>query len=82
MDLAQAGDRRVVGLKQTRRAIKEQQAIAVFLASDAHEPLQQTVKALCEQAGLVPQCAGNMRELGRKCGIEVGAATAAILKDA
>ena len=68
---------RVVGVKQVRRALASGKAKRLYLARDA-DP--QITLALAEQAGTLGVEAvwlGSMRELGRACGIAVGAAAAA-----
>ena len=70
---------RVVGLKQTRRAVMQRAARAVYLASDADPRLTEPLRALC-RAQDVP-CDGRMtlQQLGRACGIAVPAAAVAVL---
>ena len=70
---------KVVGVKQTRRALNDGRAREIFLARDADPALTEPVAALAEERG-VPVCwTEHMRELGRACGIAVGAAVAATL---
>ncbi|HAX30569.1 MAG TPA: hypothetical protein DCX96_04740 [Oscillibacter sp.] len=70
---------RVVGLKQTRRAVMQGAARAVYLASDADPRLTEPLRELC-RAQDVP-CDGSMtlQQLGRACGIAVPAAAVAVL---
>lgn len=71
---------RVVGVKQVRRALTQGRAKAVFLADDADPILTAPLVAQAEQQGL-PVCrVTSMRELGRACGIPVGAAVAAMVR--
>ena len=56
---------RVVGAKQTRRALADGRAVRVFLAEDA-DPGVERMSAT--------------RELGQACGIAVGAAVAALVR--
>ncbi len=65
----------VVGLKQTRKAIKEG-AKRVLLAKDASEIIKTEIKELFADVEYVD----TMLELGRICGIDVGAAVCAIKK--
>ena len=70
---------RVVGVKQVRRALSAGRAKRLYLARDADPQL---TRPLAEQAGAQGVEAvwlGSMRELGRACGIAVGAAVAAEL---
>jgi len=72
---------KVVGAKQVLKAIERDQAETVYVADDAE---QRVVKPVIEQALLkhlpVEQVA-SMQELGRICGIKVGAAVAAVLRE-
>ena len=67
--------RLVVGLKQTRKAIKEG-AQRVLLASDASEVIKTEIKELFANVEYVE----TMAELGRMCGIDVKAAVSAVKK--
>ena len=68
---------KVVGVKQVRRALSAGRAKRLWLAQDADPQL---TRPLAEQAGAQGVEAvwlGSMKELGRACGIAVGAAVAA-----
>ena len=67
-----------VGRKQTVKAVKAGRATRVFLASDADSFIRDEIIALCAQAGVPVDEGQNMLSLGRACGIEVQAATAAV----
>ena len=68
---------KVVGVKQTRRALNDGRAKALFLARDADPALTEPLAELAGERG-IPVCwTERMRELGRACGIAVGAAVAA-----
>jgi len=70
---------KVVGAKQSRRAVREGRAREVFLASDAAPGLTGPLLRLCRQAA-VPVCtACTMRELGQAAGIQVGASVVTLL---
>lgn len=71
---------RVVGVKQVRRALTQGRAEAVFLADDADPALTEPLSAQAGQSGLPVYRVSSMRELGRACGISVGAAVAAIVR--
>ena len=70
----------VSGAKQSRRAIRDGLAQAVYLARDADPALTDPIRKLCLEKGvpIVDSC--TMRELGQAAGIQVGAAVAAVLK--
>ena len=69
----------VVGAKQVRRAMDAGRAKAVWLAADADPGLTGPIAALCAERGIPVEIAGSMKELGRVCGIAVGAAVAAVV---
>ena len=68
-------ERLVVGLKQTRKAIKEG-AKRVLLADDASETIKSEIKELFVGVEYID----TMQELGRICEIDVGAAVCAVKK--
>ena len=70
---------RVVGVKQTRRAIGEGRAARVYLAQDADPAITAPVEALCREQGVPVEQVAQMKELGSACGIAVGSAVAALL---
>ena len=71
--------RKVVGIKQFRKALKDGQILRAYLAQNADprltDPLAEDCAALGVELILVP----TMAELGTACGIAVGAAAAGIL---
>lgn len=72
--------KKVMGVKQTRRAVRDGVAVRVFLARDADPALTDPVKTQCLAVG-IPLCEQfTMRELGRAAGIQVGAAVAALVR--
>ena len=70
---------KVVGVKQTRRAIGEGRAARVYLAQDADPAITAPVEALCREQGVPVEQVAQMKELGSACGIAVGSAVAALL---
>lgn len=70
---------KVVGMKQIRKALHEGSAAKVFIADNADPHLTEPLAQQCEQLQ-VPVCSvATMAELGAACGIDVGAAAAAIV---
>ncbi len=69
-----------IGIKQTLKAVENQQVDTVFIAQDADKRMTQKVALLCKEKGVPVIYVDSMRRLGKACGIEVGAATAAIKK--
>lgn len=73
---------KVVGVKQVRRALSDGRAKRLYLAQDADPQL---TRPLAEQAGAqgIEVCwHPSMKELGRACGIAVGATVAATTRSA
>ena len=70
---------KVVGAKQTRRALRDGKAIRIYLAEDADPVLTEPIEALSGQLGVEVEWIPTMKELGSTCGISVGAAVAAVL---
>ena len=68
---------RVVGVKQVRRALSAGRAKRLYLARDADPQLTLTLAEQAREQGVETLWLGSMRELGRDCGIAVGAAVAA-----
>ena len=68
---------RVVGAKQTRRALKDGRAKRVYMAKDADPRLLQPLvqEAVRQRVPLIQ--VDPMRPLGEACGISVGAAIVA-----
>jgi len=71
---------KVVGVKQSTRAVREGRAAKVFLADDADPMLLQPVEALCRQNDVCVVRGATMSQLGTLSGISVGAAVVAVLK--
>ena len=72
--------KKVVGAKQAAKAIEGGRASLVFLASDADSRVIGPLKEACSRAGVAVEMAPSMADLGKACGIEVGAAAVAVLK--
>ncbi len=71
--------RKVVGIKQLRRSLKEGQVARVFIAEDADPRLTEPLAEACAAAGVEIVLIPTMSELGKACGISVGAAAAGLL---
>ena len=71
---------KVVGVKQTKRAINDGRAVRVFLAEDADPRVTDPIAVLCEVQSIPVERVAQMKELGSACGIAVGSAVAALLQ--
>lgn len=69
---------KVVGVKQSLRALREGRAERVYLACDADPALTSRVEEQC--AGVPVEHGFTMAQLGAHSGISVGAAVVTILK--
>jgi len=72
--------RKVVGIKQSIRVVKEGSALAAYIAQDADRHIIQQLETLCDEKSLKIVRVDTMEELGKACGIEVKAASAVVLK--
>lgn len=70
---------KVVGAKQTKRALNDKRARKIFIAKDADPRLLQPLVQQAVRAGVPVEQAETMKELGAACGISVGAAVAVLL---
>lgn len=75
-----AEKRFVVGAKQLRKALRSGQAVFVYLAKNADPALTGALAAACEENQVSYAWVPTMQELGRACGIDVGAAAAAVVE--
>lgn len=70
---------KVVGIKQLKKSLRAGKAVHVFLADDADPMVTEPLLTDCNAAGVEVTKVPTMQELGRACGISVGAAAAAII---
>ena len=70
---------KVVGVKQVRRALNAGRAKCLYLARDADPQLTRPLAEQARDQGVETFWLDSMKELGRDCGIAVGAAVAAAL---
>jgi Ribosomal protein L7Ae/L30e/S12e/Gadd45 family. len=75
-----SGANKIIGLKQTTKAIKAKRVAVVFVAKDAEARIKEAIINACNENNIAVEYMDTMEQLGKACGIEVGAATAAILK--
>ena len=69
----------VVGAKQMKKAVKAGRVRYVFLAENADPAVTEPLAELCAANHIQITWVPSMTELGRSCGIEVGAAAAAVV---
>ena len=71
--------KKTIGTKQTLKALEKDKVSLVFIALDAEEHVITNLKEMCVKKGIETVPVATMKELGAACGIQVGAASAAIL---
>ena len=73
--------RKVIGVKQSMKAVKADTAQHVYFAEDADPSLLEPIRSLCAEKGIPATPVETMAAIGQACEIEVGAAVAVLLKD-
>jgi large subunit ribosomal protein L7A len=71
--------KKVVGIKQSMKAIENGEAKLVYVAKDADERLSSKIIDLCKKQNVQVTYVDTMKLLGKACNIDVGAAVACIL---
>lgn len=69
-----------VGTKQSVRAINDEKAQTLFIAKDCEHHVVRSLLESAKEKNIQIVYVESMKKLGKACGIEVGAATAVILK--
>ena len=72
--------KRVIGIKQVTKAVKNDLAKCVYIADDADDRVLSPLKELCRTKNVEMIFGSTMAELGKSCNIEVGAAAVALIK--
>jgi len=72
--------KKVIGAKQVIKAVEKGLAVQVYVALDADKRITEPLLLVCQAKNIVIEQASSMSELGKACGIEVGAAAVAVLK--
>ena len=71
---------RVIGIRQSTRAVSNNSALHAFIAHDADENVKTPFLALCTKKKVNITWVDSMTNLGRACNIKLGASVAVILK--
>lgn len=71
---------KTIGTKQTLKAVTKAAAAKVFVAQDADPRIVLPLIELCQQKNIAVETVETMSLLGKACGVDVGTASAAILK--
>lgn len=72
--------KKVVGLKQSIKAVEKGIAHTVFIAEDADERVVGKLKDMCTKYNISIVYVDNMKVLGKACDIDVEAAVACIVR--
>lgn len=73
--------KKVIGTKQTIKAIKNGNALEVYIAKDAESKVTKPIVDLCYEKNIKIIYYNSMAELGKACSIDVGAATVCVIND-
>ena len=79
MDINLAKLDKVVGVKQSHKAIAEGRAKQVLVACDADPSVTAPILSLCRETNVKCEVSDTMKALGKACGIEVGASVVTLL---
>ncbi|HAP93087.1 MAG TPA: 50S ribosomal protein L7Ae-like protein [Desulfotomaculum sp.] len=72
--------KKIVGSKQTLKAVQRGQAKVVYIARDAEKRVTEAIVQICSSQDIPVVEVETMRTLGRICGIEVACAAAAVIE--
>ena len=72
---------KVVGVKQSMKAVKEGKAVSVYVADDAEQRVIRPLTELCREKNVPLLEVPTMVELGDAAGIDVGAAVVTVLAE-
>ena len=73
--------RKVAGIKQTMRALREHRVDKLYIASDADPAVLGAIESLLSAQGIPAERNVTMAQLGQAAGISDGAAVIAVLKE-
>lgn len=72
---------KVIGTKQTHKALETGKAKVVYIARDAESKVTSSITEYCSKANVRIVYVDTMAQLGQACGIDVGAAVAGIIEN-
>lgn len=72
---------KVIGIKQSKKAIRDGAAAEVYVALDAEKRVVGPIYELCSETEIPVNEITTMAELGDAAGIDVGAAVVTVLRD-
>lgn len=71
----------MIGTKQAMKAVEAGLATEVFVAKDADPRVTGKMVNQCKKAGVTLTYVESMKQLGKACGIDVGAAVVAAVNE-
>lgn len=71
---------KIIGIKQTTKALNHNKVKTLFISKDAEKHLVEHIEQVAEEKNIEIVYVDSMTDLGKACGINVGAAVAAVLK--
>lgn len=71
-----------IGTKQTTKAVEQGIVRELYVAKDADPKITAKVLTMSRRAGIPIHYVETMKQLGKACGIEVGAAMVAVIQKA
>ena len=80
MENLKSAAKKAVGTKAVLRALTNQDAACVYIASDIDTFLYQKVTRACAEAGVPVIKVDSAKELGRACSLTINCAAAAVCK--
>lgn len=79
-DIPHSTGERTVGIKQTVKAVQKNRVKHVCIAKDADRRIVDELTELCRKKGISVIYAESMEQLGKECGIDVGASAAGFIE--
>lgn len=80
MEVEKLFGNKMIGIKQSRKAIENGEGTILYIATDATENLVNPLKILANEHGVEIKYIDTMKKLGVMCDIDVKASVALILK--
>jgi len=81
LDRIRLARKRTIGTNQTTKAILQSNAKLLFVAKDAEVRVVTPIVSMAQDRGIPVEWVDSMKQLGKACGIDVGAAAAAVVED-
>lgn len=79
LDGLQSG-KKVIGIKQSTRAVETGKAQCAYVADDSADSIRLPFLSLCKSNGVTVVNVDSMEQLGKACDIDVGSAVVVMLK--